>query len=188
MDWYFIRHGEIASNLKKVYSGRSDEELTQAGRMQVKAACQELVDLDINGIFCSPLVRTRQTAEIILDELGLEIPVHIDESFNELKMGPWEGMAESEVEKQYPEAWALWNRSPADLALNGRETLQQLQSRVLQGIRRIEDEYQYEAVLVVSHVAIIRVISLYATREHINKYKSVKVDNAKVTRFEIKRD
>ena len=186
MKWYFIRHGEIDSNRKKIYSGRSEEALTETGRRQVKAACCKLSKVDVDAIYCSPLVRTRQTADIIADELNWTTPIHIDECFNELKMGPWEGMAESEVEKQFPNEWAIWNSTPANLSIEGRETLQELQSRVTQGMRNIRQKNNYESVLVVTHVAIIRVLTLLARGMDLNQYKSISVGNAKI--FEIELD
>ena len=187
MKWYFIRHGEIDSNRKKIYSGRSKEALTEIGRQQVKASCRELSNLDVDAIYCSPLVRTRQTADIIVDELGWTVPVHVNECFNELKMGPWEGMAESEVEKQFPNEWAIWNSLPANLSIAGRETLQELQSRVTQGMRNIRQKNDHEAVLVVTHVAIIRVLTLLARGMDLNQYKSISVGNAKIFEIELSR-
>ena len=95
-------------------------------------------------------------------------------------MGPWEGMAESEVEKRFPREWAIWNNNPVELSLDGRETLQALQSRVMQGIQAIRQNSGYESVLVATHVAIIRVVTLLAEGKDLNDYKSVKVENAKV--------
>ena len=183
MNCYFIRHGEIASNRIKVYSGRSDEALTDAGRQQVKAARDQLAALDIDAIFCSPLTRTRETAAILVEQLDWNLPLHIDDSFNEIKMGPWEGRSEADVASRYPEQWTLWNTRPADLELQGRETLQQLQDRVLDGLRRIDRDYEYESILIVTHVAVIRTLSLYANGLELNRYKSVPVANAEVFTF-----
>lgn len=186
MNWYFIRHGEIASNRKKVYSGRSDEPLTIKGIEQAReAGCKLAEQLDLDAIFCSPLARTRQTVEIIVKELKRDIPVHVDECFNELKMGPWEGLSESEAERQFPVEWAIWNSKPADLSIEGRETLAQLQSRVIEGIRSIERSHDYASVLVMTHVAIIRVVSLFDSGWDLNEYKSVQVENAKIFNFEL---
>jgi broad specificity phosphatase PhoE len=183
MDWYFIRHGEIDSNRRKVYSGRSEECLNATGRAQVKSTCNEISNLNIDAIYSSPLNRTRQTAEIVADQLRWTNPLHVDECFNELKMGPWEGMPEEEVAKQFPEEWAIWNTSPESLSISGRETLQELQTRVVQGMRHIDKRNDYTSVLVVTHVAVIRVVTLFARDISLNLYKSVDVENAKVFRF-----
>lgn len=182
--WYFMRHGQIPSNVLKIYSGRSEETLTDEGRRQVKEACGELKQIPIDAIFSSPLIRTRQTAEIVAGSIGDDVPIHIADCFNELQMGPWEGMAEAEVSNRYPDEWALWNKSPAELVLDGRETLAQLQDRLIDGMRNIEREYEYESILVTTHVAVIRVMLLKATNRDLNEYKTIKVDNARIFRFE----
>jgi broad specificity phosphatase PhoE len=183
MNWYFIRHGQIASNLKKVYSGRSDEALTEAGREQVRQASSQLAEIAIDAIYSSPLTRTQQTAEIIAHELDWNLPINSDDSFNELKMGPWEGMPETDVETRFPDEWTIWNSRPADLQMDDRETLVQLQDRVLDGMRAIQESHPDHSILIVTHVAIIRVISLFANSLDLNLYKTVPVDNARVFNF-----
>jgi broad specificity phosphatase PhoE len=183
MNWYFIRHGQIASNLKKVYSGRSDEALTETGRDQVRQASSQLAEIDIAAIYSSPLMRTLQTADIIVHELDWNLPINSDDSFNELKMGPWEGLPEADVAHGFPDEWAIWNNLPAELQMDGRETLEQLQSRVLSGMRVIQQAHPTRSVLIVTHVAIIRVVSLFANKQDLNSYKMVPVDNAKVFSF-----
>ena len=183
MDWYFIRHGEIDSNRQKIYSGRSEESLNATGREQVKSTGNEISNLDIDAIYSSPLNRTRQTADIIADQRQWKNPIQVDECFNELKMGPWEGMPEDDVAEQFPKEWAIWNAAPESLSINGRETLQELQIRVVDGMRNIEKNSNYASVLVVTHVAVIRVVTLFARDASLNLYKSIDVGNAKVFRF-----
>ena len=184
MNWYFIRHGQIASNLNKVYSGRSDEALTETGREQMRPAARELTAIDIDAVYSSPLARTRQSAEIIVNELQRDLPIRIDDSFNELQMGPWDGMAEADVEAGFPAEWALWHSEPAALQLDGRETLAELQRRVLDGLRAIRQSAPGQSVLIVSHVAVIRMVFLHADRQDLNRYKTIPVDNAKCFHFD----
>lgn len=180
MNWYFIRHGQIASNPKKIYSGRSDEPLTDLGRSQVVQGARGLADIPFEAILSSPLTRTLQTAEIVNESTGRDVSIHVEDCFNELLMGPWEGLAEAEVSQRYPREWALWHESPAELAIEGRETLAQLQARVVGGMRDIERRYDYESVLVVTHVAVIRIILLTALNRDLNQYKAIPVGNAEI--------
>ena len=178
MKWYFVRHGEIESNIKKVYAGWNDEGLTPTGVRQAVDAVRELSNYKIEVVCCSPLRRTVQTAEIIGDVLHKK-PL-LAESFKELKMGPWEGLSESKVAEDYPDAWDLWNSRPADLVLEGRETLSELQARALKGVAQIREEYYGKSILVVSHVAVIRVLLLYCRGMNLNFYKTVSVANGQV--------
>ena len=134
MIWYSVRHGEIDSNLKKVYAGWSQERLTERGVLQAEEAGEALKGEGIDALYCSPLKRAVQTAEIIGKAINRELV--LDDHFREMKLGLWEGLSEDEIENAYPEEWRLWNTRPAELVLEGRETLRELQERVLEGIRR----------------------------------------------------
>ena len=178
MIWYFIRHGEIESNIRKVYAGWSDEALTEVGIRQAERAGAALKKKGIGVLYCSPLKRAVQTAEIIGEAIG-KTPVS-DEHFREMRLGPWEGLREDEVARRFPEGWRLWNTRPADLKLDGRETLGELQGRVLEGIRRLSADYADSRIAIVSHVAIIRVMKLYAEGRDLNDYKKVPVSNGEI--------
>lgn len=129
MKFFFIRHGEIASNVRKVYAGWSEEPLTERGVRQAEKAGELLKGKGIDALYCSPLRRAVQTAEIIGKAVG-KVPVK-DAHFKEMGLGPWEGLSEDEVERRFPEEWGIWNTRPAELRLAGRETLAELQGRVL---------------------------------------------------------
>ena len=184
MNWYFLRHGQINSNLNKVYSGRSDEPLNAHGLEQAHQAA-ELVSLQsIDRIISSPLARAGQTATVVAAANNLK--VSFDPAFNEMIFGPWEGLSEARVKQQYPLEWTLWKSQSQsqELKLRGRETLEQLQARVIAGMRHVEAETKAEgkgnSILVVSHVAVIRVVALYAQDRPLSEYKSIEVDNCQL--------
>ena len=187
--FYLVRHGEIQSNIDKVYAGWSDEALTDVGMRQAERAGEALKSKGIGALYCSPLKRTAQTAEIIGEAIGL-VPV-ADGHFKEMKMGPWEGLSEDEIARRFAKEWRNWNTQPAVLRLEGRETLAELQERVLDGVRELATKEQgltqrrkgAKRVAVVTHVAIIRVMLLYVEGRELNDYKKVPVVNGGI--FEI---
>ena len=117
MHLYFVRHGEIESNIRKVYAGWNDEPLTKNGIRQAEKAGELLNDKGIDALYCSPLRRAVQTAEIIGEAIG-EVPGP-DAHFKEMGLGPWEGLSEDEVERCFPEEWRVWNTRPAEFAAGG---------------------------------------------------------------------
>ena len=181
MNWYFVRHGEIQANVKKIYAGWSEEGLTRKGRQEAAEAAKIVSNFNIDSIYTSPLKRAVQTAEIIGDFLK-KSPI-LEEGFKELRLGIWEGMGEEEITRQFPEKWKIWTTSPAELILEGRETLQELVERVLAGLKRVKQREVDGSVLVVTHVAIIRVLLLYVGKMDLNLYRTIPVHNAKI--FEI---
>jgi alpha-ribazole phosphatase/probable phosphoglycerate mutase len=181
MKLFMIRHGEIPSNVKKIYAGRSAERLTQRGVHQAVQVSEKLQDYKIDALYASPIQRALQTAQIIAAETGVNLQV--DDSFRELEMGPWEGMSEDNVARDYPDEWRVWNTRPAELNLPGRETLNQLLERVLAGGRSIYKDNSGGNVAIVTHVAIIRVLLLWYQKKSLNLYKTIHIPNAEI--FEI---
>ncbi len=183
MNWFFMRHGQINSNLNKVYSGRSDEPLNAEGIEQANRAAELIKFRAIDRIITSPLARAGQTATIIASKNNLKISC--DPAFNEMRFGAWEGKSERAIQQQYPLEWRLWNSSPHLLKMRGRETLQQLQKRVIDRMHKItlegiEEHNNNQTILVVTHVAVIRVALLYAQQRPLSEYKSVSVDNCEL--------
>jgi broad specificity phosphatase PhoE len=179
----FVRHGEISSNVNKVYTGWSDEELTPKGVQQAEEAGKRLSEIDIDVVYCSPLKRTRQTAKIICRHLD-RVPI-LNEDFIELRMGPWEGLSEETIANTYAEEWKTWNTFPAELSIPGRETLDELQQRILGGIASIrKDCDERQSVLIVTHVSIIRVMLLFSQSRNLNEYKTLHVENGGIFPFE----
>jgi broad specificity phosphatase PhoE len=176
--WYLVRHGEIDSNIKKIYAGKSSEELNKNGRRQARMMAAQLLRLGIDQIYCSPIARAVETAEIIGAELEKR-PV-CREAFREIALGPWEGKSEAEVQQIFPAEWQIWNTRPAELSMEGRETLRTLLQRVINGLKAIQAENGHASVLIVSHVAVIRVLMLNWQGLDLNLYRTLHVPHGKI--------
>ena len=70
---YFVRHGETDYNLEGIVQGQLDIPLNKKGIHQANEIKNKLKDLDIDIIFSSPLLRAKQTAEIINENLNVKI-------------------------------------------------------------------------------------------------------------------
>lgn len=96
----FMRHGESIGNAQSRWQGQSDYELTEKGRAQARALAarwkSEGVKFDL--IITSPLVRAKETAEIIASAVG--VPVEYDPILLERHIGEIEGMTAEEVRKR----------------------------------------------------------------------------------------
>ncbi len=188
---YFIRHGEILSNKEDVYAGWSDEELTPEGEQSARRMGEKLSEVGIEALFSSPIRRAVQTAELINLDLGKELIT--EPGFKEIKMGPWEGLRIKDIEGLFPEEFELWMTRPGDLVIEGRDTLGELQARAVAGVEKVimkavgkvkekgkVKETGTSVVLVVTHVAIIRVLFLYYNGRPLNDYKKINVPNLSV--------
>ena len=87
---YLVRHGENVANLTKEFScNKVDYSLTAKGLLQARQTAVYLRSLHIDEVYCSPLKRAMETAQIIGDELGL--PVVVLEDLREINVGDLEG-------------------------------------------------------------------------------------------------
>jgi len=170
MNCYLVRHGEIDSNVNKVYAGSSNEILNLTGIMQAEKVGAYLSNKNIDELFSSPIKRALQTADIIGSATS-NVPI-VHENFKELRMGPWEGLSEDEVSLKYSAQWKIWNNSPADLIMNGRESLSDLLKRVLTALRQLNLKINGN-MAIVTHVAIIRVLLLHAKGRSLNEYRKI---------------
>ncbi len=184
MDLLLVRHGETLSNSRKIYAGRSSEELTEKGVLQAAKVANKLKQYDIYALYSSPIKRAVQTAEIIGKTLGKNYSIMND--FKEMMLGPWEGLSESEIASNYPREWKLWQGKPAELRLPGRESLDELLKRALKGINKISYLADERMIVIVTHVAIIRTLLLWRLNKSMNLYKTIDVPNAKIFNIQIK--
>jgi broad specificity phosphatase PhoE len=85
----FARHGETAPNREGLILGRADPGLTDEGRHQAARLADLLVREEPVAVLTSPLLRARETAEVIAGACGLE--AEADERLVEIDWGTWEG-------------------------------------------------------------------------------------------------
>jgi len=178
---FVARHGETQSNIERRYAGAGAEPLTAAGRAQALSLAERLLGVGIQEVRTSEIARAHETATIVGERLG--VPVRADARLNEMRMGPWEGLRECEVEARDAEAYRTWLSEPDRLALPGRETLTELASRVFPAVR--ESAASGRRVLLVSHVAPIRVAALTVLKLPLSAYKRLAVHNVDCLRFDL---
>ena len=146
-----VRHGESEWNVLGKWQGRADIALTEAGREQARAAADYVrtAALPVTRVLASTLRRAHETAEIIVERLGLAAVV-TDERLVETDVGPWEGLRADEIEAGWPR-YLRDRKTPP-----GFEPPDQVFARATQAIR--EAALVGEHTLIVSHSGVIRTI------------------------------
>lgn len=102
---YIVRHGETRSNTEGMMQGWTDDPLNKKGIELAAITGREMKGIHFDGCISSPLLRARQTAEILLRESGNEaVPILFDDRIKEINMGDWEGKkfrpGEREIDEQ----------------------------------------------------------------------------------------
>ena len=149
---YVVRHGETDWNKEKLTMGRKDVPLNDKGREQAIKTRENLYDVDIDLIICSPLLRAKETAKIIKKHRNIDIK--IDERLIERGLGDLEG-------KPYTgDNDRLW-----DININIKEyniePMRDLRDRVDEFLNYIQENYKNKNILVVTHGGISAMINAY---------------------------
>jgi 2,3-bisphosphoglycerate-dependent phosphoglycerate mutase len=129
-----VRHGQSDWNLKNLFTGWKDPDLTPKGVEEAKHAGQSLKGrgLTFDRTFTSNLSRAQRTLKIILGELGLEtLPAAQDEALNERDYGELSGLNKDDARAKWGEEQVhIWRRS-YDVPPPGGESLKDTVARVL---------------------------------------------------------
>jgi broad specificity phosphatase PhoE len=153
---YLVRHGATQLTAEDRFSGAVGVELSEEGRRQVRRLSERLAPDAISAVYCSPLSRTLETAEILARPHRL--PLVRRDGLREISHGHWEGLARREVEARYPEEYAAWEQDPFTFAPEGGESGVAVLARALPVVREIVVSHRRKTVLVVSHKATLRLI------------------------------
>lgn len=160
------RHGATEYSLAKKFSGRGglDVPLAPLGTQQAEALAAELAmrhrvaDEAIDVIVASPLLRARQTAQIVQQGLGApQVELSVDDDLAECDFGAWDGLTFTEVQQGWPEELDAWLAS-VDVPPPGGESFTGCRLRVEAARRRIVEAYRGQQILVVAHVTPIKIL------------------------------
>ncbi len=129
-----VRHGQSEWNLKNLFTGWKDVELSPKGVAEAKAAGQKLKSkgLKFDVCFTSALKRAQNTLDLILTELGQTgLPITRDQALNERDYGDLTGLNKDDARKKWGEDQVhVWRRS-YDVAPPGGESLKDTLARSL---------------------------------------------------------
>lgn len=154
-----VRHGETEWNRQKKFQGQIDVPLNDNGRAQSKAASEFLKDVVIDEAVTSPMLRPKETAEIIL-QYHPNVELELLADLQEISHGLWEGKFEAEIDREYPGLLKDWQTAPETVQMPEGENLQQVWDRSIAAWQSIVAKYsqQPKTVLVVAHDAINKAI------------------------------
>jgi broad specificity phosphatase PhoE/ribonuclease HI len=152
---HLLRHGRTEHTPERRFSGSSDLPLSELGRADAAAAAKHLAGRGIDVVVASPLQRTRQTAELAAEVLG--VPVEFDGDLRELDFGAWEGLTGAEAQQKSPLAFRRWSGA-LDVRPPGGESVADVSTRVARARARLLERHAGKTVLVVSHVTPIKLL------------------------------
>jgi broad specificity phosphatase PhoE len=140
---FFVRHGEVHNPKEIIYGRLSRFPLTKKGKSQAEQTANHLKNLQISAIYTSPLLRARQTANIIGNYLEIR-PIRLSQHLLEVK-SHMDGMANSFFQTSNWDFYADDIRRPSD------ETMEDILNRMLLFSKKIARKYPDKSIVAVSH-------------------------------------
>ena len=177
-NYFILRHGEARSNKEKFVSSWPEKRknpLTEKGRKQVKQIITKIKKENVDLIFSSDLLRTKQTAEIVAKELGLKI--NFDKRLREHDTGELNGKSMEEWYK-YRVIDSFNKKAP-----NG-ESFSDIKKRVDDFLSDIEKKYKDKDILIIAHGNVLIVfqaaIKNLSGQEMLDDKKALELKNAEL--------
>ncbi len=152
-EFLLLRHGESEGNTAGIFQGRKNYPLSAKGRKQAEQAGKALAGNPNTVLFCSPLARARETAELIAKEAHLGNPITSDRLI-ELETGNFTGRSWHEIKENDPDAWDRFHHESWE-GVEGAEKSKVLYERAMSAWELLRD-----AEISGSHDGVRRVIAV----------------------------
>ncbi|MDX6689117.1 MAG: 2,3-bisphosphoglycerate-dependent phosphoglycerate mutase [Solirubrobacteraceae bacterium] len=150
-----VRHGETDENLADRFQGQLDPRLNDRGREQSRQLAASLEGEGLVALYSSPLLRARETAEIVGAHLGLEAV--LDARLMEADTGDWTGALYAEVIATAPDGFRAWRRAERSFRFPGGESVAEQGVRVAAALADVRAAGL--PALVVTHGGAIRAVT-----------------------------
>jgi probable phosphoglycerate mutase len=178
---HLLRHGETPHTAEKRFSGwgGDDPALNVNGIDQAHAAGRHLAASGgADLIVTSPMTRTRETAGIVAEHLGIDIVVEPD--VRECDFGEWDGQTFAEVQSNDQARLDQWLASTA-VAPPGGESFDAVEQRVRAARDRVLAEYEGSTLIVVTHVTPLKTLLRLALDAPAHAYYRLEIKPASLS-------
>jgi probable phosphoglycerate mutase len=149
---FLARHGQTAYNREGRFQGQQEIPLDETGRAQAAELAERAVPYGFAALWCSPLLRARETADAVAARIGLELLE--DARLMETDAGDWTDRTFAEVRAQAPELFDAFASGEPGFAFPGGESFAQQEVRVQAALAEVERGSL--PALVVCHGMVIR--------------------------------
>jgi isoleucyl-tRNA synthetase len=146
--YFVMRHGGTEANAKEIvsFSKQESDHLTEEGKVQARTSAKALKKIDV--IIASPFVRTKETAEIVAETIGLPVSnIIFDKRLAEVNPGEFDGKDWSEYHRYMYETGSDW----FSRQIPGGEALQDVGRRVGATLYELEEKYKDKNILIITH-------------------------------------
>jgi probable phosphomutase (TIGR03848 family) len=176
-EFWLVRHGSTDTLDREIAGRRPGVALNARGRAEVSALALRLAHEDFAAVYASPLERTRETANAIVEKQHREV-VACD-ALNELQFGAWTGLAFDELERD--PRWQCFNVFRSGTRIPDGETMLETQARAVAVLLELRSRHPDERVLLVTHGDVIRAVIAHVLGMPLDFYARLEVAPASIS-------
>lgn len=148
---YLVRHGQTKWSLLERAQGHRRVPLNKTGRKQAKSVAKRFKNKRIDVIYSSPLLRTKQTAQIIAQGR----PVIFEKDLRECYHAKLEGLTYRQIRKKFPSL--VDPKKRIDWRPPGKgETIRELQKRSVNIFKKLLQNNRGKQIMIVTHGGVAR--------------------------------
>jgi probable phosphoglycerate mutase len=179
---YIMRHGKTDWNLLHKLQGKTDIPLNDMGRQMARDARERYKDIHFDVCFSSPLLRARETAELVLE--GRDVPVIIDDRLAEMGFGIYEGTEEVFEKPECPVRVLFFNPEKYE-AVGGAESLESLIKRTSEFLDEVAMPLVNEGkdVLILGHGAMNSAVIGNIRHKELKDFWAEGIENCKLIKL-----
>ena len=183
-EFVFIRHGETDANRDGLLQGgKVDMPLNENGQKQAAAVAECLRDEHFDFSFASPLIRARQTMEIIAAAHSEELVPQYDDALREWNCGDLDGLHWCEIKEKYPVESLAFSFERVEVQMPNGECGLVVQSRVENFLKTVLEKCSGKRVLLVAHGGVLQRVVRFLTGPVCKHNMLPLADNASITTF-----
>jgi probable phosphoglycerate mutase len=176
MRLFAARHGQTQWNVDNKICGVTDVPLTEEGWAQARALAEKTVDLELDLVICSSMLRAKQTASAVAEKLN--IPVIEDPRLVEQNYGIYEGM-----DRKTP--GFLENKRHFAVRYPGGESMMDVAHRIYGLLEDVKRDHAGKNVLLVCHGGVLRLVRSYFEPMTNEEYFHYSPGNADIREYEL---
>ncbi len=154
---YIIRHGETDNNKNHKLQGRGiNASINEIGELQAREIAEALVDVPIQKVIVSSLIRTLETATPLIEQKNALVESYSE--LDEMSFGKWEGSFFGDVRNEIHDLHIRWSSGEVDAEVEGGESPQQVFDRASAKIVEVLENSNEDYIAFVIHGRLIRII------------------------------
>lgn len=186
--YFALRHGQSKANvlgivLSDLEDGKKEEyTLSEIGEEQVKLSVRKAREEELLGsdtiIYSSPFSRTKKTAEIAKEILGVKSEINFDDRLRERFFGDWE----KTDHLAYKKVWEDDEKNPEHKEKNV-ESVKEVLKRIMSLIKDLEEKYAGKNILLVSHGDALKILQTGFQDVSPSMHTKLGIHTAEIRRF-----